>query len=209
MAKNKGGFAQHEPPSNQGITNDWITPKYIVDAFGVGWFDLDPCASVTQPWSCARKAFTIEQNGLMYKWWGNVWLNPPYGPRISTWIRRLVDHGEGVAFIFARTETEYWQKYIFPTADAFLFVDGRVHFFHPDGTSPNGDSGAPSCLIAWGKNNSNKLMEICNSGSVKGAFFGRAFSTPSNNASTRTAGMFPLNDLILTPEALSASEGDR
>ena len=63
-----GGFS-HEP-HYEGETGHWITPRYIIDAFGVGWFDLDPCASVTQPWSCARKAYTVEQNGLLRQWWG-------------------------------------------------------------------------------------------------------------------------------------------
>lgn len=61
------GFG-HEKPS-EGETNDWITPKWVIDAFdslcdGEMFFDLDPCVSLTQPWLTARKGYTIEQNGL-------------------------------------------------------------------------------------------------------------------------------------------------
>jgi hypothetical protein len=178
MAKKKGGFS-HDP-HYEGITDDWITPKYIIDAFGIGWFDLDPCASVTQPWSCARKAFTVEQDGLSYKWWGNVWCNPPYGPRAKFWIRRSAEHGQGIAFIFARTDTYLWQDDIFPTADGYLFMKGRVSFYMPNGQlHPQGNAGAPSALIAWGNDNRNKLIELVDSGLIEGAFQDRAFYTGS------------------------------
>lgn len=176
--KGVGGFS-HEP-HYEGETNDWITPKEIIEAFGIGWFDLDPCASVTQPWSCARKAYTVEQNGLAHDWFGNVWCNPPYGPHTENWVRRLAEHGEGVAFIFARTETQLWQNEIFPTADGFLFVRGRVRFHRPDGSlHKGGNAGAPSCLIAWGQKNRDRLIEICDQGSIAGAFLDRAFYTGS------------------------------
>ena len=48
------GFG-HEAPF-EGATNDWITPKYIIDALGP--FDLDPCASASQPWSCAVLSYS-------------------------------------------------------------------------------------------------------------------------------------------------------
>jgi hypothetical protein len=176
--KGIGGFS-HDP-HHEGITNDWITPKYIIDAFGIGWFDLDPCSSLTQPWLCARDAYTVEQDGLAQGWFGNVWCNPPYGPHTSVWVKRLADHGEGVALIFARTDTKLWQDDIFPTADGYLDIRGRMKFCRPDGTvHPQGNAGAPSCLIAWGQKNRDKLIEICDKGTIAGAFRDRAFYTGS------------------------------
>ena len=173
MPKKKGGFS-HDP-HYEGKSNDWITPKYIIDAFGFGWFDLDPCASINQPWPCARKAFTEEQNGLKQKWFGNVWCNPPYGPHTKEWINYLSKYGEGVAFIFARTDTALWQKDIFTTADGYLFLEKRVKFYLADGTlHPGGNAGAPSCLIAWGIKNRNKLLKIAKYEIIKGAFLDRA-----------------------------------
>lgn len=173
----RDGFG-HEKPF-EGESDDWITPKWIIDAFGIGYFDLDPCASVTQPWPCARKAFTKEQDGLLQGWWGNVWLNPPYGPSTSKWVRRLIAHGLGVALIFARTETELWQDHIFQTASGFLFIKRRVAFCRPDGTTPKSSSGAPSAIIAWGGNNRDKLIELVDSGEIPGAFCDMAFYTGS------------------------------
>jgi len=143
-------------------------------------FDLDPCASMSQPWPCARKAYTKEQDGLLHSWFGNVWLNPEYGPHTSKWIRRLVEHGKGIALIFARTDTKLWQDEIFPTADGFLWIAGRIKFYLPDGTlHKGGNAGAPSCLIAWGNKNRDALIQICDDGSIRGAFTDRAFYTDS------------------------------
>lgn len=49
----------------EGETNDWITPRWILDAFGPNYFDLDPCASATQPWPTARRMYTIDDDGLL------------------------------------------------------------------------------------------------------------------------------------------------
>ena len=175
---NKNDGFGHELP-NEGKTNDWITPLRIIDAFGYGYFDLDPCASVTQPWSCARKAYTLEQDGLDNPWWGNIWLNPPYGPHTKKWVTKLTEHGQGIALIFARVETRLWQDFIFPTADGFLFPRKRIFFYRPDGTPSNQSSGAPSAFIAWGNTNRDKLIELCDDGIIPGAFLDRAFYTGS------------------------------
>jgi hypothetical protein len=138
------GFG-HETPY-EGGSNDWITPKYIIDALGP--FDLDPCASSTQPWPCASKSIAPPRDGLAIEWEGNVYCNPPYGPHTAKWVRRLAQHGEGIALIFARVETSLWQDWIFTTADGFLFPRRRISFYRPDGTLPKSSSGAPSALIA-------------------------------------------------------------
>lgn len=173
------GFG-HETPF-EGATNDWITPRWIIDAFGPGYFDLDPCASLTQPWKCARESFTIEDDGLLRDWPknSNIFLNPPYGPHTHKWVERLAGHGQGIALIFARVETKLWQDFIFPTAHGFLFPRTRIQFCRPDGTTPKSSSGAPSALIAWGNKNRGKLIELVDSGAIPGAFMEMAFYTGS------------------------------
>ena len=167
----------------EGETNDWITPKWVFEKFDSlcdsMYFDLDPCSSLTQPWLAARKAYTIEQDGLKNEWWGKVWLNPPYGQNIGVWMKKMAEHGSGIALIFARTETEAWQKWIWPYANGFLFVKGRIVFYYPDGTpalnkkgviSP---AGAPSVFLSWGEECTNDLEYLCKSGSIEGAFLRR------------------------------------
>lgn len=131
MAK-KDGFG-HEKP-NEGETNDWITPKWVIDAFdntiedGM-FFDLDPCLSETQPWLTARKGYSIVQNGLIRPWSGTVYCNPPYGDNVGVWARLMAQHGNGIMLIFARLETQAWFDEIFPTASGYLFLKGRIAFY--------------------------------------------------------------------------------
>ena len=152
----------HESP-NRGKTDEWITPKEIIDA--VGPFDLDPCSNDVQPWPCAKTLWTFEDSGLMNQWFGRVWLNPPYGPEAGKWLEKLANHGNGIALIFARTETAFFHRTIWQKADAILFFKGRLHFYRPDGTKADGNAGAPSVLIAFGEDNVKRLQES----GIKGA----------------------------------------
>jgi hypothetical protein len=47
-------------------SDDWITPQYIIEDLGP--FDLDPCASLTQPWATAKTMFTKQVDGLSQPW---------------------------------------------------------------------------------------------------------------------------------------------
>ena len=145
----------------EGATNDWITPRWIIDALGgPDFFGTDPCASESQPWPTARVMNTQSMaNGLSIPWWGHVWCNPPYGPRAKVWLEHMSLRGDGIALVFARTETESWQRIVFPTASAILFMDGRVRFCRPGDGKEMGSAGAPSALIAWGKECASKLID--------------------------------------------------
>lgn len=137
--------------------DEWLTPPEIIRALGT--FDLDPCAAVNQPWPTARVHYTLLDSGLLQPWFGRVWLNPPYGLQAATWLARLVQHGDGIALIPARTETRMFFTYVWPVADALLFLAGRPHFYHADGSRARGNSGAPVVLIAYGQANARALRE--------------------------------------------------
>jgi len=117
---------------------------------------MDPCASQYQPWRTAAQQFTIEDDGLARDWVGRVWCNPPYGPHAEKFLKRMADHGNGIALIFARTETKAFQEFCWRKADAMLFMAGRIKFRLPGGGT-SGTAGAPSVLIAYGKENAEAL----------------------------------------------------
>lgn len=132
--KTRDGFG-HEKP-NEGETNDWITPKWIIDGFnnystnGEMFFDLDPCSSLDQPWPTAKSKYTIEQNGLLSKWHGKVYCNSPYGSNVGAWSRKMAEHNNGIMLIFARIETQIWfDGGIFDTASGFAVPKGRIAFY--------------------------------------------------------------------------------
>lgn len=143
------------PGSGRAISHDWITPKFIIDALGP--FDLDPCESRTQPWRCAARGIVAPADGLAEPWHGRVWLNPPYSVHASAWLAKLSRHGSGTALIFARTDTEMFFDHVWGVASAVLFLEGRLHFHYPDGQRAEANSGGPSCLIAYGQGDADRL----------------------------------------------------
>lgn len=142
----------------------WITPKEITDALGE--FDLDPCIDICQPWLHARKSWSTLDDGLAQEWSGRVWLNPPYGRETWKWLARLSEHGDGIALVFARTETRMFHEHVWPRASGVLFLAGRPHFYRPTGERAKGNSGGPLVLIAYGDRNAD-CLESC---PIPGAF---------------------------------------
>lgn len=134
--------------SSRMKNDEWLTPPYIIKALGM--FDLDPCSPVHRPWDTAKQHYTIHDNGLVQPWKGRVWLNPPYGLQASHWLKRLAAHGNGIALVFARTETSMFFEHVWGEASALLFLQGRLHFHYVDGRRAAANSGAPSVLIAYG-----------------------------------------------------------
>ena len=143
----KSGIGSHHR-GHRGSSDDWLTPPEIIQPLGP--FDLDPCASVGQPWSTADEMWTAE--GLTRPWSGFVWCNPPYGPATGRWLGRLADHGDGIALVFARTETAATFDQIWSRADGVLLIRGRLHFHHPvSGRRAKANAGGPSMLVGYGE----------------------------------------------------------
>lgn len=146
---------KHESPSSR--TDEWFTPPEILDALGN--FDLDPCGSHRQPWSTASRTLTRFENGLDRTWKGRVWLNPPYGREAAQWLAKLAEHNNGIALIFARTETQMFFDSVWGRASAIMFLRGRIKFWsYLNGAlMPADRSPAPSVLIAYGSKNAEAL----------------------------------------------------
>jgi hypothetical protein len=154
------GIGSHQ--SARMDKDEWLTPPEILKALGP--FDLDPCSPINRPWPTAAKHYTIDDLGLTKPWSGRVWCNPPYGSQTGIWLQKLADHGNGIALIFARTETEMFFSQVWNRAFALLFVEGRLYFHHVDGSKAAANAGAPSVLVAYGIMNADALA---NSG-IKG-----------------------------------------
>lgn len=146
------GIGGHQGKSR---TDQWITPLEIIQKLGP--FDLDPCSPINRPWDTAKVHYTIEDNGLIKPWFGNVWLNPPYGRELSVWMKLMKDHRMGIALIFARTDTATFHNYVFDVADSLFFFRKRLNFCTVEGFRSNNNAGAPSVLIAYGEYNSDRL----------------------------------------------------
>lgn len=118
---------------NIGATNEWETPPEILTELGP--FDDDPCRP-------------DRIDGLTRHWNGLVWLNPPYGPEVGSWLHKLATHGNGIALVFARTETHWFIKQVWRRATSLRFIHGRLHFYS-NGVRAKGNAGGPSVLVAY------------------------------------------------------------
>lgn len=142
-------------------TIEWYTPPEIIRALGI--FDLDPCSSeiAYNLNHSAKNYYTKQDNGLNKEWFGRIWLNPPYKqPVISQFIKKMVQHGNGIALLYNRCDNKLFHDVIFPTASCVFFLRNRIPFFKPDGNRGK-QPGCGSILVAWGKNN---MEAIVNSG---------------------------------------------
>src|SRR5262249_46048470 len=104
-----------------GLSQNHITPRWIVDALGP--FDLDPCAADPRPWPCAYTNGTT--HGLEHPWPREcfVYLNPPFDRyEVGDWIARLAEHGNGITLLHARTDDAWFE----PVCHRDL-VHGRSH----------------------------------------------------------------------------------
>lgn len=144
-------------------TIEWLTPPELVKKLCE--FDLDPCTPISPPFLHAKQNYNIKDDGLSKEWFGRVYMNPPYGKGMERWIEKLKIHGNGIALIFARTETKCFFNHVWDDADGVLFVKGRIKFYNLEGKQM-GTPGAPSVFIAFGKENATILE---NSG-IEGKF---------------------------------------
>lgn len=156
MNKLKKGMGSHQ--SGKMKNDEWLTPPEIF--MRLGEFDLDPCSPLERPWNTAKKHYTILDDGLSKEWKGRVFCNPPYGQESIKWLRKLIKLGNGIALIFARTETKMFFECVWNEADAVLFLEGRLFFHYVDGSKAKTNAGAPSVLIAYGEKNA-EILKNC------------------------------------------------
>lgn len=145
--------------SARAQTVKWLTPPEWIERLGP--FDLDPCSLTNRPWDTAKKHYTQSDDGLRQDWGsGFVWCNPPYGRDIKDWLRKMALHENGIALVFARTETEAFFDWVWKGAAGLFFIKGRLHFHYPSGERAKANAGAPSVLIAYGHDAADRLAKL-------------------------------------------------
>jgi hypothetical protein len=152
--------------------NSWGTPEYILDAareaFG-GQIDCDPASNAkAQERVRARVWFGPENldnvndawggpDGLIGKWSGAVFINPPYGRGlIGPFAKRLMHEyydadprtyvTKHAVLVNADTATSWFRAFA-DVSDHVLFFDKRVRFLHPVTGERLGAQQRTQCLL--------------------------------------------------------------
>lgn len=139
-----------------GKSDDWHTPRYIFDALGE-IFDQDVAAPREGP----RYVPALEwfySDALARDWTGFIWMNPPFGHQSTkrAWLRKFVDHGNGIALLPDRTSAPWYQEFV-PLCDAYLCVSPKIKFEREDGSI--GESpGTGTVLLACGSRAMSSLI---------------------------------------------------
>lgn len=130
---------------------EWYTPAWVFSELGLE-FDLDPASPHDMETAVPAKVkLTVFDNGLKKPWHGRVWLNPPYGPDTGTWVRRMIEHGDGIALVFSRTDASWCQEAM-RSASAMLFIAGRIEFIPGrENRHKKSRCGAGTVLFAFGR----------------------------------------------------------
>jgi phage N-6-adenine-methyltransferase len=129
-------------------TVEWETPQALFDelCWIFGGFTLDPCATKANA-KCAR-FFTRSEDGLAQRWEGKVFVNPPYGRAIGSWVRKAfeesLDGALVVCLLPARTDTRWWQEYA--KRGQVWFLRGRLKFGQATNSAP-----FPSAIVIFGR----------------------------------------------------------
>jgi phage N-6-adenine-methyltransferase len=136
-------------------SDNWATPVAFFNSVEAefGLFDLDPCADALN--AKAKKFFTREDDGLKQPWYGRVWMNPPYGRVIGSWMRKAYESSlEGASIVVclvpARTDTSWWHEYAM--RGEVRFIRGRLKFGSSSNAAP-----FPSALVIF--RNSTDMLQ--------------------------------------------------
>jgi hypothetical protein len=145
------GFT-HESNDGLAVNQEWYTPAFILEALGND-FDLDPCSpGAGLSHVNAARHITAGEDGLTTEWGPGefAFVNPPYGALTGPFVEKLAQHGNGIALVFARPDTRWFQENS-GRLSAVCFIARRVRFHKGDkATTPPGTPGAGSMLLGYG-----------------------------------------------------------
>lgn len=170
----------------------WHTPKEIIDAARrvLGEIDLDPASNPKANEVIGAKVFyTKDEDGLSRKWFGRIWLNPPYSNKppfensvIQRFANKLAESNFEAAIVLVNnsTETQFFQTFA-QFSDAICFTDHRVNFLHGE-TDKAGRSGCGSAIFYYGRD----VEKFCDEFSAFGWL--AEFKRPSRKKNTPVDG---------------------
>lgn len=167
------------------MSNEWYTPSKYIEAarLVMGGIDLDPAScELANRIVKASHYYTQEDNGLLQRWYGRIWLNPPYGHTqggVSMSHQRafaeklLREYAAGtfeqaILLSLGNPNSVWFQPFF-----EFLlcFCRGHIDFYRPDGST--GTFGFPLAFAYLGPNEARFIEVFSKFGRIV-----RAIDTP-------------------------------
>ena len=149
-------------------SHEWYTPRPLIEKLGVE-FDLDPASSTAANTLIqAKNIFTKEDDGLKQDWYGNVWLNPPYGKDVPIWLEKAIYESRAnnvkvMALVFSRTDTIWFHEY-------------ATKFIKAETMEKGSTSGAGSMLLSIGAEMNAAIRNADLGFIAQGNTIGRSFN---------------------------------
>lgn len=171
-------------------TDTWLTPPELIwgspkeGYTGLGPFDLDPATPENgMPWPTAARMLKPSDNGLASEWPADafVFMNPPFGRGQEAWMEKMANHpGGGIALVFARTETKWFQRFVLnhPNISAVVFQEGRLKFHRANGDVGDAPPAGPA-WIAYGEEGARRLKRAVREGQIRGCYLELDFARVS------------------------------
>lgn len=124
----------------------WTTPKSLFDEldkefnFGLDAAALASSTLVPDNWYGPDHPEPSRRDALSIEWDISkpIWLNPPYGKTIKSWVRKADSTAKAggiiVCLIPSRTDTSWWHEYCIHYE--IRFIRGRLQFGNKNGDAP-------------------------------------------------------------------------
>lgn len=129
-------------------SEEWETPQDLFDQLNAQFsFTLDAAATAEN--AKCEEFLTREDDALAEStnWPGTVWLNPPYGRGLYSWIEKAWWECMGgstvVMLLPSRTDTQWFHDFIYNKAEV-IFLRGRLKFSGNKNAAP-----FPSMIVVF------------------------------------------------------------
>jgi len=134
--------------------DEYFTPSHLFDSLQV-IFDLDVAAPEGgAPHVPTLHHYTKKEDGLKQKWFGNVWMNPPFSES-KLWVLKFMDHKNGIALL--PTSKAKWFEQIWAEAEGIALLSNQLKFEF-EGKENKGIF-MPCMLFAYGELNVKALRD--------------------------------------------------
>ena len=126
--------------SKNSGNDEWYTPPRFIDSARevMGTIDLDPASNIIANQIIdAGVYWTKEDDALTKRWFGNIWMNPPFSAKLilafcTEIVTQRDNYNQACVLVNNATETRWFNK-ICEVAAGFVCVKTRIKFIDSDG----------------------------------------------------------------------------